>query len=304
MTDQPNVIGFIGLGQMGHPMATHIARGDTPILCFDTADVEMPARATKTDSLAEVVAGSDTVFLSLPDGKIVDAVTREIAALATRRTTVVVDLSTIGLDAAKTAAATLSDVGITYVDAPVSGGRQGALKATITLMWAGQKTELERHRHIADLFCRNTFFVGEEAGQGQAVKLLNNFLSGTAMAATSEAVLFGLSHGVEMKTILDIVHVSTGQNTAISDKFPNRVLPRTFDAGFFAELLNKDVQLYAKFAAEAGTPNQMGSQVAEIWQHVTDSLDPKSDFTRIYEIMRQKTDIAAEPSQNIQDAAK
>jgi 3-hydroxyisobutyrate dehydrogenase-like beta-hydroxyacid dehydrogenase len=287
MSDKPEVIGFVGLGQMGHPMAMHIAGGGMPVICFDTADVEPPEGATKAASLVEVVAGADTVFLSLPDGKIVDAVTREIAVAETRRASVVVDLSTIGPEAAKAAAATLKDVGITYVDAPVSGGRQGALKASITLMWAGPKTVLEHHRHIADMFCKNTFFVGEDPGQGQAVKLLNNFLSGTAMAATSEAVLFGLSQGVDMKTILDVVNVSTGQNTAVSDKFPNRVLPGTFDAGFFAELLNKDVQLYRKFAAEAGTPNAMGNQVADIWQQVENALEPRSDFTLVYEVMRQ-----------------
>lgn len=304
MTDKPNAIGFVGLGQMGQPMAGFIATGDAPVMCFDTADVEIPAGATRADSLADVVTGSDTVFLSLPDGAVVETVVAQIAAVEPRRTTVVVDLSTIGLDAARSAAAVLAKAGITYVDAPVSGGRQGAMKASITLMWAGPKTELDRHRHIADLFCKNTFFVGEHPGQGQAVKLLNNFLSGTAMAATSEAVLFGLSQGVDMKTILDIVHVSTGQNTAISDKFPNRVLPRTFDAGFFAELLNKDVQLYRKFATEAGTPNAIGNQVADTWQHVTDTLGPKSDFTRVYEVLRAETDIAADPGANAKDAAE
>lgn len=303
MINQPDVIGFVGLGQMGQPMAGHIAKGSATVLGFDAANVEMPENVTKAASLADVVAGADTVFLSLPDGAIVDAVTRDIASALDRRTSVVIDLSTIGLDAAKTAATVLADVGITYIDAPVSGGRQGAINATITLMWAGPEEQLARHCHIAELFCKNTFFVGEKPGQGQAVKLLNNFLSGTAMAATSEAVLFGLSQGVDMKTILDIVHVSTGQNTAISDKFPNRVLPRSFDAGFFAELLNKDVQLYRKFVTEADMPSALGNQVADIWQRVTDSLEPRSDFTRIFEVMREETNIGEDGTPNPKDPA-
>ena len=110
------------------------------------------------------------------------------------------------------------------------------------------------------------------------------------MAASTEAVLFGLSHGVEMKTILDVVKVSTGNNTAIADKFPNRILTESYDAGFFAQLLNKDVQLYRQFVEQAGTPNAMGQQVADIWQQVEDSLPPQSDFTRIFEVMEKRVD--------------
>lgn len=286
----PKELGFVGLGQMGNPMAANIAKAGYSVLCFDKAGTEerLPEKARAAASLAEVIQSTDTVFLSLPDGKIVNAVAEEIAAVANPRAKVIVDLSTIGPDAARSAAATLKKAGMTYVDAPVSGGRAGAIKGTITLMWAGPKAELERHMAIAKSFCGNPFHVGDEAGQGQAVKLVNNFLSATAMAATSEAILFGLSQGLDMKTMLDVVNVSTGQNTATSDKFPNRVLPGTFDAGFFAELLNKDVQLYFQNATKAGTPIKIGTQVAGVWQRCVDSLEPRSDFTRVYEFIRDK----------------
>jgi 3-hydroxyisobutyrate dehydrogenase len=286
----PQEIGFVGLGQMGEPMAANIAKAGFPVVCFDKAGTEerLPAKAKAVGSLAEVVQSTDSVFLSLPDGKIVNAVAEEIAAVPNARATVVIDLSTIGPDAAKTAAATLKKVGITYIDAPVSGGRAGAIKGTITLMWGGPKAELERHRAIADAFCGNPFHVGDEPGQGQAVKLVNNFLSGTAMVATSEAILFGLSQGLDMKTMLDVVNVSTGQNTATSDKFPNRVLTGTFDAGFFAELLNKDVQLYYENVKKAGTPSKVGTEVAGVWQRCVEAFEPQTDFTRVYEFIRDK----------------
>ena len=102
--------------------------------------------------------------------------------------------------------------------------------------------------------------------------------------------MFGLSHGVEMKTILDVVKVSTGNNTAITDKFPNRILTGTYDAGFFAELLNKDVQLFREFVEQAGTPDQMTNQVADIWQQVEDALPPQSDFTRVFEVLAKRID--------------
>ena len=283
----PSTIGFVGLGMMGQPMASFIAKGDTPLVGYDQAPGRIPEGAAGADNLSELVAQSDTIFLSLPDGAIVNAVASDIAAMKNVAGKVVVDLSTIGPAAAREAAVTLSSAGLTYIDAPVSGGRQGALKASIAIMWAGPRTELERHRHVIDLFCANAFHVGEEAGQGQAVKLLNNFLTATAMAASSEAVLFGLSYGVQMKTILDVVKVSTGNNTAISDKFPNRILTGSYDAGFFAELMSKDVQLYRQFVEQTGTPHKVGDQVAEIWQHVADTLPPHSDFTRIYEVMEK-----------------
>lgn len=283
-------IGFVGLGQMGQPMASFVAKGDIPLIAFDQAPGRVPDGATGAKNLSDLVSSSDSIFLSLPDGNIVNAVATEISEMADVTGKVVIDLSTIGPAAAKEAAETLGKVGVTYIDAPVSGGRQGALKALITIMWAGPEAELERHRPIIDLFCANSFHVGNEAGQGQAVKLLNNFLSATAMAASSEAVLFGLSHGVEMKKILDVVKVSTGNNTAIADKFPNRILTGTYDAGFFAELLNKDVKLYHRFVEEAGTSNQMGKRVAEIWQHVEDSLPPQSDFTRIFEVLEKRAE--------------
>lgn len=286
---KPSTIGFVGLGQMGEPMCAFIAKGSTPVVCFDQVAGLAPDGANEKTSLAEVVASADSIFLSLPDGKIVNHVAGEIAAMENVAGKVVVDMSTIGPDAAKQAAVTISDAGMTFIDAPVSGGRQGALKASITIIWAGAEAEMERHQHIIDLFCKNAFHVGDKAGQGQAVKLLNNFLSATAMAASSEAVLFGMSHGVEMKTIIDVVKVSTGNNTAIADKFPNRILPGTYDAGFFAELLNKDVRLYNEFVQQAGTSNLMGERVADVWNIVEETLPPQSDFTRVFEVLEQRT---------------
>lgn len=289
MSEQPKIIGFIGLGQMGGPMAANIAKGGAEMICFDKAgtDRRLPSGAKSAANIGEVIQSADTVFLSLPDGPIVNAVASEIAATTNARTKVVIDLSTIGLDAAKSAAATLQETNMTYVDAPVSGGKSGAVAGTITLMWGGPKAELERHKKIIDSFCGNPFHVGDEPGQGQAIKLLNNFLSGTAMAATTEAVLFGQSQGLDMKTILDVVNVSTGMNTATRDKFPKQVVTQKFAAGFFAELLNKDVQLYLQNAKNAGTPIRVGSEVASIWQDCVNQLEPQSDFTLIYDLIRK-----------------
>ncbi len=290
MPDKSPVVGFVGLGQMGNPMAANIAKAGFEIICYDNAGTAQrtPANGHAATSLAEVVKRAETIFLSLPNGPIVQSVATEIANIADRRCTLIIDLSTIGPEAAHIAADTLKNAGIDYVDAPVSGGQSGAIAGTITLIWAGSKAEFLRHRAIIDAFCGNPFHVGDQPGQGQALKLLNNFLSATAMAATSEAVLFGLSHDLDMKTILDVVNVSTGQNTASRDKFPQRILTGTYDAGFFTEHLNKDVQLYINEVHKADTPSSIGATVSKIWQSGTDSFEPGTDFTRIYEFIREQ----------------
>ena len=238
--------GFAGLGQMGGPMAANIVAAGFDLSVFDKAGTaeRAPDGAKPLESLDALAAVVDTLFLSLPDGPVTLAVARDLAALQDRAVSVVIDLSTIGLEAAKEAGQILADAGIQYIDAPVSGGQSGAIAGTITVMWGGPAEVLEIHRDVIMAIAKNLFHVGDQAGHGQTVKLLNNFLSGTAMAATSEAVAFGLSQGIEMKSLLDVVNVSTGRNTATSDKFPNRVLTGSYDAGFKTKLLTKDVGLF------------------------------------------------------------
>ena len=290
MSKMNRVIGFAGLGQMGGPMAANIAKGGFEVHCFDIAgtDARLPEGGKAAGSLAELVENADTIFLSLPDGKAVVAASEEIAIVDNPKTSVVIDLSTIGPDASREAARILSAKNITFGDAPVSGGRSGAIKGTITLIYAGSRDVFDSHGDVFGAFCGNPFYVGTEPGQGQALKLLNNFLSGTAMVATSEAITYGLSQGLDMKTMLDVVNVSTGANMASKDKFVNRVLTGTYDAGFYTRLLNKDIQLYFDNVSSAGTPSDVGTVVSRLWQGGSDTLPPDADFTRIFDYIRER----------------
>ena len=282
-----DALGFVGLGQMGKPMAANISSHALPLHVFDVAGTKerAPANAIAEVSLADVACKAETIFLSLPDGPISTAVVKDICLTSGRKTSVIIDLSTIGPDAAREAGELCKAQGVTYVDAPVSGGAAGAKSGSITIMWAGPEPELVRHQDVLDRFSKYQFHVGDLAGQGQALKILNNFLSATAMAATTEAMLFGLSQGLEMKTMLDVVNVSTGQNTASRDKFPERVLTGTFDAGFKSALLAKDVKLYLENTRNAETPNDVAGLISKIWT-ACDESRPGSDFTRVYEFIR------------------
>lgn len=278
--------GFLGLGQMGGPMAAHIATAGFPLIAYDKAGTpeRLPAGATAAASVADVARAADTIFLSLPDGAVSVAVARELAATPGRRATLVVDLSTTGPEAAREASRILRGAGVEYADCPVSGGRAGAVAGSISVMWAGSKALFDRHLDVLRSFARNPFHVGEEPGQGQVLKILNNFLSATAMVATTEAIRFGLSQGLDMKTMLDVINVSTGQNTASRDKFPQRILTGTFDAGFTTGLLTKDLNLYLENVEKAGTPDTVGRAVVGLWRAFA-AQGTESDITRIYTFM-------------------
>jgi 3-hydroxyisobutyrate dehydrogenase len=285
------VYGFIGLGQMGGPMAANLsasrAKNGAAIVAFDKAGTEgrAPPGAERATSVDDVARRADAVFLSLPDGPVVKAVVDAIAAADGRRVATVIDLSTVGIEAARAAAGRCTAAGMTYVDCPVSGGRAGAIAATIAVMWAGPADLLDAHRPALAAIAKNVFHVGDRPGQGQAMKLLNNFLSATATAATGEAMLFGLSQGLDLETMLAVVNVSTGESRASREKFPARVLTGSFDSGFATALMAKDVTLYAESVAAAGTPADQAKLTADLWRRADAAL-PGSDHMEIYKYQR------------------
>ncbi|MAH83229.1 MAG: hypothetical protein CBB68_02550 [Rhodospirillaceae bacterium TMED8] len=288
MTNQrPKTLGFIGLGQMGSHMAANILKGGGDLIVYDKAGSKerAPEGAKISGNTSALAEATDTIFISVPDGHASLSVINEIVAHRERRAKVIIDLSTIGPAAARQANAICKKADITYIDAPVSGGQAGAKAGTITIMAAGERATKETHDEIFFSFSRNLFYVGEEPGQGQALKILNNFLSGTAMAATTEAILYGISQGLEMGTMLDVINVSTGQNTATTDKFPTRILTETFNTGFATALLAKDIKLFFDNAQIAGTPIEVAEVISTRWAK-TDQALPNSDITLHYKLMR------------------
>jgi len=275
--------GFVGLGDMGGPIAANIAKAGIELQAFDAAGTaeRAPSSASICDSVAQLAQQAAVVFVCVPDGVASKAVMQSIVDTDNRRTHTVIDLSTTGVAHSQSVGELAVGNDIQYIDSPVSGGRAGAAAGTITVIWGGPVAVLQMHREVIDSMSGNVFHVGDKPGQGQAMKLLNNYLSATAMAATSEAILFGQSQGLDMKTMLDVVNVSTGQNTATSDKFKNRVLPETFDAGFRTRLMRKDMRLFYESLGDAGTPNSVASLIDKIWDEL-EQARPDSDFTEIF----------------------
>lgn len=281
--------GFIGLGRMGGPMAANLAKAGFEPGVFDKAGTgaRAPAGTNAAASVAEIAAASDAILLSLPAGPDVHAVLAEILAVKPRRTVDVIDLSTIGIAAAEEAARRAAAAGIAWLDAPVSGGRVGAIAATISVMCAGPRVLVEKHRRALGAMAKNVFHVGEKPGQGQALKLLNNFLSATATAATAEALLFGCAQGLDVKTMLEVVNVSTGASAASQGKYLRNVLPGTFDSGFGADQMAKDLALYREALAQTGTAGMIGRDVANVWEAAAAALGG-GDHTRVFQFLDRK----------------
>ncbi|KOU58997.1 NADPH nitroreductase [Streptomyces sp. MMG1533] len=255
----------------GHRVVTHDALGPA----------RSPAGAIHVPSVAEVARRADVVVLSLPDGAVSEKVAREVLAAAARRVRCVVDTSTIGVSAARAVAALLAEEGIGHVDAPVSGGVAGARARTLTVMYAGTDEACSGAEGVLAGLSDRRHRVGERPGMAQALKLANNFLSAVTLAATSEAVAFGLSAGLDMATMLDVLNGSSGRSAATDDKFPRHVVTGRYAAGFTNSLMAKDIRLYLREAGEKGGPVAIGQVTAALWERFA-AAEPGVDFTRIF----------------------
>ena len=281
MTDR-DPVGFVGLGNMGSPLASNLVGAGRAVLAHDVAGPERaPEGVAFAASVAEVARRAEVVVLSLPDGRVSQQVAGEVAEAADRKATHVVDTSTIGVAAAEAVAGRLADAGIGYVDAAVSGGPAGARARTLAIMVAGSDADVARVEPVLAGLSDRRFRVGDRAGLGQALKLLNNFLSATALAATSEALAFGRSVGLDLATMLEVLAASSGTNTAVTDKFPKEVLSGRYAYGFKNSLMLKDVQLYLGAVQQGGGPSAIGRVVTDAWERF-EKDEPGADFTRIY----------------------
>ena len=278
-----DALGYVGLGTMGAAIVANMVAGGLGVRVYDSAGTleRAPEGAVPAGSIEDIARACDVVFVCVPDGAASLDVANAVAAADGRRVRALINMSTTGVEAADAIAAALDGSGVEFIDAPVSGGRAGAVAGTITVMWSGSQALLGELKPVLETCSKSQFFVGPRPGQGQALKLLNNFLSATAMSATSEAMIFGRAHGLDMTTMLDAVNVSTGRNTATSDKFPNRIVTGTYDAGFRMALMAKDVVLYLNEVRAAGTPDGLGSVVADYYRDGLAAF-PDGDFTEIF----------------------
>lgn len=283
------IYGFVGLGNMGGPMARRLLDAGYVLHVTDSnpeAVQRLVSRGAKACDNAQAVGdAADVVFLSLPDGKVVEAVLSGEQGLArANRTKCVVDLSTIGPAAAQRAFDILAEQGIEYVDAPISGGTTGAERGTLAIMAACPRQRYEGLTSVLSHFGK-PFYLGSEAGQAQVMKLTNNLLSATAVAITSEAMALGVKAGLDPSIMIDVINAGSGRNSATMEKFPRSVLTGTFDVGFAARLAHKDVRLCLEEAERHRVPMMVGSSVREMLVMTTAIYGQDADYADVARVV-------------------
>lgn len=284
-------LGFVGLGRMGSPMVVRLLEAGHTVHVFDVSEqavtIATQRGAKPCKSAKEVADKADIVLASLPTPDIVQKVILGADGLSEgSRAKTLIDLSTTGPRTAMAIAKALETAGgaVTLVDSPVSGGVSGAEKGTLALMVSCPRAAFEQVEPVLKTFGK-IFHVGEQPGLGQTLKLANNLLAAAAMAVSSEVMVMGVKAGLDPQTMIDVINVSSGRNSAIQDKFPRSILPRTFDYGFATGLSFKDVRLCVEEAEAMGIPMVVGSAVRQFLSMTNATYGAGSDFTEMVKLV-------------------
>jgi 3-hydroxyisobutyrate dehydrogenase-like beta-hydroxyacid dehydrogenase len=268
---------------MGGRLARRLVDAGHVLTIFDTSEAAVQEFAAlgarPAPSAAAVASACEIVITCLPTPQIVQKVTLGPGGVVEgSRVKILVDMSTTGATYAKRIAEGLQAKGIVAVDAPISGGLAGAERGTLAVMVSCEEEILPRIAPVLEVFGK-VFLVGHKPGMGQTMKLLNNLLSATAMAISSEAVVLGVKAGLDARQIVEVINAGTGRNSATADKIPRCVIPRKFNTGFAIELLNKDVRLCLEEADALGVPMVVGTAVRQLLAITMASEGPNADMT-------------------------
>jgi 3-hydroxyisobutyrate dehydrogenase-like beta-hydroxyacid dehydrogenase len=280
-------IGFIGLGNMGAPMARRLIDAGHKLVVYDTRnDAVAPLvalGAQLASSPQDVADRVETVMASLPSLAVSEKVALgEGGVIHGKRVKRLIDLSTTGSRTAIKIADALAKKNIAQIDCPVSGGIGGAAKGTLA--------HVDAVKDALAVFGK-IFVIGEKPGMGQTMKVANNFLSASAMAATAEAVAMGVKAGLDAAVMIDVINAGSGRSRASDQKFPQSILPRTFDYGFATGLMLKDVRLCFEEAKHVGVPHAMMGATLEQWETTNKEYGGDSDFTLIVKMVETRAGV-------------
>lgn len=286
------VVGFIGLGNMGHPMATRLAAAGFPVRGYDrdpeacAAIADAPA-VTIADSAAAVADGAAAVVLMLPDSEIVESVVHD-AGLLDRLApgAYLIDMGSSEPTRTRRLAPDVAARGAALVDAPVSGGVRGAVAGSLTIMVGGDTVPVEAVRPVLDTMGGTVLHVGPP-GAGHALKALNNLMSGTHLLVSTEAILVGREFGLDPAVMLDAINGSTGRSGSTEVKWPKFMLDRDFDSGFALRLMLKDMRTATTLAKSTGVPTHLSEAATALWSEAADHLPPTADHTEILRWLEQ-----------------
>ena len=276
-------IGFIGLGNMGGPMAANLARAGHDVSGFDLT-AAMPEGVTRAATAAEAAAGAEVVLTMLPNGAILRAVAAEVIP-AMAPGAVLCDCSTVDVDSARIVAALAVAAGLGALDAPVSGGVGGPAAGTLTFMAGGPEASFAKVAPLFAIMGQKAVHCGS-AGAGQAAKICNNMILGVTMIATCEAFALADKLGLDRQKMFDVVSTSSGYSWAMNAYCPAPgVGPKSpadngYKPGFAAELMLKDLNLSQQAAVSADADTPMGQLAADLYRRfVEDENGRGMDFS-------------------------
>jgi len=285
-------IGFIGLGNMGVPMAGRLIDGGYSLVVndirHDAARPLLARGAAWAASPAEVAAAAQTVITILPTSREVREVLLGAKGLldALRPGSLVLEMTSADPSVTRELEREVATRGSALIDAPVSGGVRGAVEGTLAIMVGGDPALLERARPVLARMGKNIFHAGP-VGAGHAIKLVNNMCSGGILALTIEAVAVAARAGVDPTRAVEILQASSGRSNASDNKFPRFILNGAFDAGFAIRLMMKDLDGYGRLAQEAGVPSPVARAAAEVYRVAMARGMGEQDHTAIARIIEE-----------------
>ena len=290
-----HAIGFVGLGNMGEPMVRRLVAAGYEVKAYDVAEQARARLAgtsgvALTKSPADVTDGADAVILMLPDSHVVEQVLLGDGLLdRVAPPTVVADMSSSEPARTRALAERAASRGVTFVDAPVSGGVVGARAGSLTIMTGGPPDALASLAPVLGVLGDRIVHAGDIPGAGHAIKALNNLMSAAHLLASSEAMLAGQAFGLDPAVMLDIVNTSSGRSGSTQNKWPNYILPRTFDSGFSIAFMVKDMKIALQLAREVGVPAPLSRAAVQAWAGAAAAM-PGADHTEIPRWLEQTGD--------------
>src|SRR5581483_2752561 len=281
---------------MGRPMTLNLLKAGHEVTIYarhpEKPEVQevLKAGAKLAPSSRAVAIASEIVITMVPNSMQVEEVVAGPQGIleGARKGLIIVDMSTIAPAMTRKLAQAAAEKGAHFLDAPVSGGSQGAINGTLTIMVGGEREIFDQARPVLEAMGKkeNIVFVGP-SGSGEVVKLINNMLAGTIAAATAEAMVLGVKAGADVETMTRIIATSTGASWQLSNQFPLRAFNGSFQPGFMTDLLHKDLGLALDLAAENQTPVAMTALSRQLYEMARAAGYGRSDYTSLMKVLEQ-----------------
>jgi 3-hydroxyisobutyrate dehydrogenase len=289
-------LGFIGIGVMGRPMTLNLLKAGHDVTIFarhtDKPEVQevLKAGARMAPSCRAVAMASEVVITMVPNSQQVEEVVAGPQGIleGARKGLTIIDMSTIAPATSRALHEKAAQQGVHFLDAPVSGGSQGAVNGTLTIMVGGDQEVFQQARPVLEGMGKkeNIFYVGP-SGAGEVVKIINNILCGTIAASIAESFVLGVKAGADAETMARIIGVSSGASWQLANQFPVRAFNGSFKPGFMTDLMHKDLGLALDLGSENHVPLALTALTRQMYEATRAAGYGADDYTALLKVLEQ-----------------